>query len=208
MYWAPALYILPEAIAVTLGPRIEKTGKNPVKKKNEIKIVIGDEWSAGNLSYHLYSRPIWINDLKNKTSNITEDQGVIYTGNPKILKKTAEDINKEIIQSKKIFGELLPKGDLKNFILNNVKTYMRKSFAVFTNPEYMPDKKITQGATKWILENVVKKNKDLRESAKTLKTSKMTDAQAQNAFAESLMNKILILLAQINYYNNTVAINL
>ena len=33
---------------------------------NEIKIVIGDEWSAGNLSYHLYSRPVWINDLKNK----------------------------------------------------------------------------------------------------------------------------------------------
>ena len=41
------------------------------------------------------------------------------------------------------------------------------------------------------LENVVKKNKDLRESAKTLKTSKMTDAQAQNAFAEALVNKIL-----------------
>ena len=37
---------------------------------NEIKIVIGDEWSAGNLSYHLYSRPIWINDLKNKNSKI------------------------------------------------------------------------------------------------------------------------------------------
>mgnify|MGYP003123779707 CR=1 FL=1 len=110
---------------------------------------------------------------------------------PKILQQTAEDLNKEVIQSKKIFGELLPQGDLKNFILNNVKTYMRKSFSVFTNPEYMPDKKITQGATKWILENVVKKNKDLKESAKTLKTSKMTDAQAQNAFAESLMNKIL-----------------
>jgi hypothetical protein len=54
---------------------------------NEIKIVIGDEWSAGNLSYHLYSRPIWVNDLKNKTSNITENQGVIYVGNPNILKK-------------------------------------------------------------------------------------------------------------------------
>ena len=106
------------------------------------------------------------------------------------MQQTAEDLNKEVIQSKKIFGELLPQGDLKNFILNNVKTYMRKSFSVFTNPEYMPDKKITQGATKWILENVVK-NKDLKESAKTLKTSKMTDAQAQNAFAESLMNKIL-----------------
>merc|ERR1711991_410578 len=27
---------------------------------NEIKVVIGDEWSAGNLSYHLDSRPRWI----------------------------------------------------------------------------------------------------------------------------------------------------
>ncbi len=54
---------------------------------NEIKIVIGDEWAAGNLSYHLYSRPIWINDLKNNITKITDDQGVIYTGNPKILKK-------------------------------------------------------------------------------------------------------------------------
>ena len=26
---------------------------------NEIKIVIGDEWFAGNLSYHLKSRPVW-----------------------------------------------------------------------------------------------------------------------------------------------------
>ena len=37
---------------------------------NEIKIVIGDEWSAGNLSYHLSSRPKWFNELKNKTDVI------------------------------------------------------------------------------------------------------------------------------------------
>ena len=67
---------------------------------NEIKIVIGDEWSAGNLSYHLYSRPIWINDLKNKTSNINDDQGVIYTGNPKILKKICPGV----------FGTIKPVG--------------------------------------------------------------------------------------------------
>ena len=59
---------------------------------NEIKIVIGDEWSAGNLSYHLYSRPIWINDLKNFRSKITEEKGVIYTGNPKILKKVCPGV--------------------------------------------------------------------------------------------------------------------
>ena len=54
---------------------------------NDIKIVIGDEWSAGNLSYHLTSRPTWVNDLKNRTSSITEEEGVIYVGNPEILKK-------------------------------------------------------------------------------------------------------------------------
>ena len=54
---------------------------------NDIKIVVGDEWSAGNLSYHLSSRPIWFNDLKNKKLSITADEGVIYAGNPKVLKK-------------------------------------------------------------------------------------------------------------------------
>ena len=60
---------------------------------------------------------------------------------PKQLQETAENLNKELIDTKKTFGDLLPKGDLKNFILNNLKTYMRKSFSVFTNPEYMPDQK-------------------------------------------------------------------
>ncbi len=54
---------------------------------NQIRIVIGDEWSAGNLSYHLYSRPRWYNDLKEKSLDINEEQGVIYTGNPKVLKQ-------------------------------------------------------------------------------------------------------------------------
>ena len=67
---------------------------------NEIKIVIGDEWYAGNLSYHLYSRPLWINDLNNNTSNISEDDGVIYTGNPKILKKICPGV----------FGTIKPVG--------------------------------------------------------------------------------------------------
>ncbi len=54
---------------------------------NEIKYVIGDEWSAGNLSYHLASRPIWKNELKNFKDKINENSGIIYTGNPEILKK-------------------------------------------------------------------------------------------------------------------------
>ena len=67
---------------------------------NDIKIVIGDEWFAGNLSYHLASRPIWFNDLKNKISEIKDDQGVIYVGNSKILKKICPGV----------FGKIAPVG--------------------------------------------------------------------------------------------------
>ncbi len=67
---------------------------------NEIKIVIGDEWAAGNLSYHLYSRPIWLNDLKNNKTSVTGEQGVIYTGNPEILKKICPGV----------FGTIKPNG--------------------------------------------------------------------------------------------------
>jgi 4-amino-4-deoxy-L-arabinose transferase-like glycosyltransferase len=67
---------------------------------NDIKIVIGDEWSAGNLSYHLDSRPVWVNDLKNEASKISDDQGVIYAGNPKILKKICPGV----------FGKINPIG--------------------------------------------------------------------------------------------------
>ena len=68
--------------------------------RNEIKIVIGDEWSAGNLSYHLNSRPIWMNDLKNKASTIKSDEGVIYIGNPQILKEVCPGV----------FGTIKPVG--------------------------------------------------------------------------------------------------
>ena len=67
---------------------------------NEIKIVVGDEWSAGNLSYHLKSRPKWMDSLKNKASSIEPDEGVIYTGNPEILKKVCPGV----------FGEIKPVG--------------------------------------------------------------------------------------------------
>jgi hypothetical protein len=53
---------------------------------NNIAIVIGDEWLAGNLSYHLQSRPKWFNNLNPKLKNLKIDGGVIYVGNKDILK--------------------------------------------------------------------------------------------------------------------------
>jgi len=67
---------------------------------NEINIVIGDEWFAGNLSYHLDSRPRWIIELKDNLKELNTDDGVIYTGNPKILKNICPGV----------FGTIKPVG--------------------------------------------------------------------------------------------------
>jgi hypothetical protein len=34
-----------------------------------INVVLGDEWTAGNLSYHLNSRPIWLGAISKKKLN-------------------------------------------------------------------------------------------------------------------------------------------
>ncbi len=54
---------------------------------NEIGVVVGDEWFGGNLSYHLSSRPKWFNKLDKNLENLGKEGGVIYTGNPKVLKE-------------------------------------------------------------------------------------------------------------------------
>ena len=84
------------------GKEISRLVQNKWNKNffNEIKIVVGDEWYAGNLSYHLDSRPLWTNELKNKSSQINSSEGVIYTGNPKILKKICPGV----------FGTIKPVG--------------------------------------------------------------------------------------------------
>jgi len=59
---------------------------------NKIGVVIGDEWSGGNLSYHLNSRPKWFNKLDKNLDYLGKENGVIYTGNPKILKEVCPGV--------------------------------------------------------------------------------------------------------------------
>jgi hypothetical protein len=43
------------------------------QSKNPINVVLGNEWKAGNLSYHLKSRPSWIGSIdQNKLNNLEE----------------------------------------------------------------------------------------------------------------------------------------
>jgi 4-amino-4-deoxy-L-arabinose transferase-like glycosyltransferase len=67
---------------------------------NNISIVVGDEWYAGNLSYHLRSRPKWFNSIDSKVNKIDIKGGVIYVGNSKILKNICPGI----------FGTIKPVG--------------------------------------------------------------------------------------------------
>ena len=104
---SPTLYLIVSLIDETKrtdypGQEISRLVQNKWDDNfvNEIRIVIGDEWSAGNLSYHLKSRPVWINDLRKKITEINDNQGVIYTGNPNILKKICPGI----------FGTIKPVG--------------------------------------------------------------------------------------------------
>ena len=55
---------------------------------NKIKLVGGDEWHGGNLSYNLTSRPIWDNILEAKENTSPKDiaGGFVLVGNANILK--------------------------------------------------------------------------------------------------------------------------
>ena len=55
---------------------------------------------------------------------------------------------------------------LANIEASRINSYLVKSFATFTNPNYAPDQKIYNAAVDWVTKNVVKKNKDLRITAK------------------------------------------
>ena len=59
---------------------------------NEIKYVVGDEWHAGNLSYHISSRPIWFSSIKDKADKLDKEGGVVYTGNADILKQVCPGV--------------------------------------------------------------------------------------------------------------------
>ena len=48
--------------------------------------VVGDEWHAGNLSYHLSNRPKWFLEINDKLESLDPKGGIVYTGNAEFLK--------------------------------------------------------------------------------------------------------------------------
>jgi len=106
------------------------------------------------------------------------------------LRPLAEDLKKEIKKTMAEFKKMLPKGkegdkitrDLENIEINKIQSYLVKSFSTFTNPNYAPDQKVYDRAVSWVVDNVVRKNKDLRELAtKDFPNKSVNDAYKESA---------------------------
>ena len=108
---------------------------------------------------------------------------------PKQLQNPAKGLDKELVQLKAKFADLLPAGELKQYMLDNVQNYMRKSFAVFTNPSYQPPKEVTAGAVKF-LEGLIAKNENMRLAALRV-SGNLTPEQKINNYANVLVKKLL-----------------
>ena len=93
---------------------------------------------------------------------------------PKELRALSADLKQEIQNIMKEFQKSLPKDkradaltkQLASIEASRINNYLVKSFATFTNPNYAPDQKIYNAAIDWVTKNVIKKNKDLRITAK------------------------------------------
>ena len=110
---------------------------------------------------------------------------------PTILQGSSKNLKGELIKIKKTFGDMLPESELKNYILKNLNTYMRKSFAIFTDPTYKPDKKVFDGAVNYMV-NLIKNNRDLRKAALEEPSHFGFKPEAKvKKYAETLVNKIL-----------------
>ena len=112
----------------------------------------------------------------------------------KNLRPAAFELKNDINKILKEFGNNLPQGtkdavlkDLRKALTSKIDNYIVKSFAIFTNPKYIPDETIRKNARDWIAENVVSKNRDLREAALSAYGRK----NAIEKYADDIVNDIL-----------------
>ena len=93
---------------------------------------------------------------------------------PQELQALSKDLSKDIKSIVGEFKKVLPKGreadelakDLATVEINNIGKYLVRSFQTFRNPEYVPDPQVLNKAVDYIANNVIKKNINLRESAR------------------------------------------
>ena len=122
----------------------------------------------------------YADEIKEIANNILKDTDAVVKGQrnlndlPKELQALTKDLIKDIKKIQFEFKKVLPKGkdadelakDLATVEVDNIGKYLVRSFQTFRNPEYVPDEKIMDGAVSYLVNNVIKKNTNLKESAR------------------------------------------
>jgi len=108
---------------------------------------------------------------------------------PVELHAAAKDLAKDIKNIMTEFKKVLPKGEkadqlakeLGNLEINNISKYLIRSFQTFGNPNYVPEEKVMNKAVDFLVEKVIKKNTNLKESARNT----FPKLDAEKAYIES-----------------------
>ena len=112
------------------------------------------------------------------------------------LQPLASDLKTQIKKVMTEFKSLLPKGknrdplvkELEKIEIGKVSSYLVKSFATFTNPNYIPEESVLSKAVDWISKNVIKG--ELRREA-IRDFPKLSESEAIKESAKNLAETIL-----------------
>jgi len=150
---------------------LDKTAYNLAKK-------FQDDYNKGTTSPAI--QRYYSDKVREIADNILKDADAVVKGQrklddlPKDLQALTKDLIKDIKKIQEEFQKVLPKGkeadelakELATVEVNNINKYLVRSFATFRNPEYIPDEKVMNKAVEFLVEKVIKKNTNMKESAK------------------------------------------
>jgi len=114
---------------------------------------------------------------------------------PQELQEPAKALDEALMTIKKRYAGVMPDGELKDFMLQDLRSYMRKSFAFFTNKYYKPNDKVKDDAISWVAENVIKKNKDILDDV----LNTFSNLSREQAIKESARIRVEAFLTRGNY---------
>ena len=124
---------------------------------------------------------------------------------PEVLRESAAGLEKAVTTIKKRYAGLLPDGELKNFMQQDIRSYMKKSFSLFTSKNYTPDPVIYEKATQWVTKNVIKANKDLQEEAINKYGKFLSE---EESFIKAAEDHLDVILKRDNYEGRDIISNL
>ena len=150
---------------------LEKSAYNLAKK-------FQDDYNAKTTSPAI--QRYYADEIKEIANNLLKDADAVVKGERKLndLPKELQALTKELINDiKKVqteFKKVLPTGkqadelakDLAQVEVNNIGKYLIRSFQTFRNPEYVPSEDVMSKAVSYLVNNVIKKNTNLKESAR------------------------------------------